>query len=62
MPHHAAPTYIRKGRKIYPADPAVGLASYNCASISEAKRKSSELQKAQGVLGDGYLRVARNNK
>lgn len=59
---HNAPTWIRKGHLMYPADPvqaAAGLKAENYGSISAAKRRSATLQKANGGLGCGFVRVAR---
>jgi hypothetical protein len=47
------PTYFRKGRVIRHVEGAVE----EFKSISQAKRRSRELQKATGGLGLGYLRV-----
>lgn len=58
---YKSPTYIRKGKKLYPADPTSGLPSYNMVSIGAAKRESTILQKANGGLGCGYVRVAKGN-
>jgi hypothetical protein len=57
---HTAPTWIRKGKVLTPADPTDLFAKKEVhPSISAAKRRSSILQKANGGLGCGYVRVAR---
>lgn len=56
---HATPNYIRKGRTIRClADNTVET----LPSISAAKRRSAELQKQNGGLGSGYVRVERKAK
>lgn len=49
------PAYIRKGRVVR----EVGGKAETFKSISQAKRRSLELQKANGGLGSGYVRVER---
>jgi hypothetical protein len=48
------PTYVRKGQTIrnLKTDEAESF-----KSISQAKRRSREIQQANGKLGDGFLRV-----
>jgi hypothetical protein len=56
--YHKEPTYIRKGRVIRSVDPKMQSEEYK--SISQAKRRSRELQQVQGGgLGNGFLRVER---
>lgn len=53
---HKEPAYIRKGNKIRTvADGKVE----SFKSISEAKRRSLILQRANGGRGTGYVRVER---
>lgn len=52
---HKEPTYIRKGKVIRNAD---GTAE-TFKSISQAKRRSLDLQKQNGGRGLGYVRVER---
>lgn len=59
-------SYIRKGKKLYTLQPddvfgSVKMESH-CEvfkSISAAKKRSHELQKANGGLGKGFVRVER---
>lgn len=50
---HKIPTATRKGKTIL----VNGEAAHTFPSISAAKRRSSELQKQNGGLGSGWLRV-----
>jgi hypothetical protein len=52
---HEEPKYIRKGRVVR----EVGSKAETFKSISQAKRRSLELQKANGGRGCGYVRVER---
>lgn len=58
---HTSPTWIRKGHLLIPADPLQAaledLRTENYGSISAAKRRSAALQKANGGLGCGFVRV-----
>lgn len=60
---HEAPTWIRKGRTVLPANPvdaaADGLKAQTFPSISMAKKYSLGLQMANGGRGCGFVRVAR---
>lgn len=55
---HKSPTWIRKGKTLTPSDPTAGPPETH-TSISAAKRRSSTLQKANGGLGCGFVRVAK---
>lgn len=56
---HKEPTWIRKGRTLHNLkDGTVEVLT----SISAAKRQSLHLQKANGGLGCGYVRVERKGK
>lgn len=58
---YESPTWIRKGHRLIPANPvqaaAEGLKQQNFGSISAAKRQSAILQKANGGLGCGFVKV-----
>jgi hypothetical protein len=54
--YHKTPTYFRKGRVIRHVEGA----TEEFKSISAAKRRSRELQKASPPMGNGYLRVERD--
>lgn len=54
---HKEPTYIRKANLILHADTRAVYQEFK--SISQAKRFSSQLQRNNGGLGVGYLRVER---
>lgn len=52
---HKEPTFIRKGRVVR----EVGGKAETFKSISQAKRRSLQLQSANGGRGSGYVRVER---
>jgi hypothetical protein len=54
---HKEPSYIRKGKTLLYAPSRTVAESFK--SISQAKRRSRELQQANGGRGMGYVRVER---
>jgi hypothetical protein len=56
---HKEPTYVRDGKVIINLKDGT---QQTYPSVSAAKQQSMHLQKAQGVLGDGFLAVKKRKQ